>query len=406
MDSLMQIDDLMENYVIQINPLHGAIIADFALQNTALSIRDNFWTDDFHGGTRIPRTQYSIGQAGQVFWTLFIKYCLPTAQEYFGWCRDMLMNIACFEKLYGIRADGLNSISAIEQIMNELARFIGYKTWTFARNGGDQYAKDIKQNPPAAYNFILNLFPKDNPHFVIQLEKSRAAKMLLQLLRDCSIEVVDRLRDMVYKGRVSPEQAPLFTKSEKFIKCRSTVLGQDFIGSTPNQNLRYPELLRLHWGDFQDRHTTLREDTGDGPILDLIRSVKKDDPRSRPINDLMFLSRCMPRVLEHVIDEVATIRLKEGAVQAVRHGSDRLDPHLYLTVLSDEYIQQFNYNVALGLLLGDPIPLQQMDVDAGPGAPLQQPKKPKPEKKKDEPDSLVFWLVGLGALGLFAIGAF
>ena len=61
------------------------------------------------------------------------------------------------------------------------------------------------------------------------------------------------------------------------------------------------------------------------------------------------------------------------------------------------------YNVALGILLGDPIPLERMDVDAGPAAPLQKAKKNKPEKKKAEADSYVFWLVGLGAL-LLAMG--
>ena len=406
MDSLIRIDDLIENYVIANNPLHGVILADYALDVTALAIRDRFWTADFRGGTGLPRSLYSIGQAGQVFWTFFLKYCTPTTREYFGWCRDLLLNIACFEKLIGIKADGVREVKHIEQLMNELAYFLGYRDWEFSRNGGDQYAKNIKQNPPAAYNFILSLFPKDHPNNVMELEKCQAATALLQLLRDCSIEVVNRLRDKIYHGQFSPEQGPPFTKSNVYVKCHSTILGQDFIGSTPNQNLRYPELLQLQWGDFQDRHTTLREDRGNGPLLEHIRAVPRDTPKASAINDLMFYSRCMPRVLENLIGEVASVRKTEGAVAAFRHTVDRHDPFLYLTVLTDEHITQYNYNVALGILLSDPIPLQEMDVDAGPKAPLQKPKEAKPAKKDVEPDTMVFWLVGLGAIALFVSGAF
>ena len=47
-----------------------------------------------------------------------------------------------------------------------------------------------------------------------------------------------------------------------------------------------------------------------------------------------------------------------------------------------------------------------MDVDAGEGAPLQEPKVPKPAKKKDEESTMVFWLIGLAAIGLFVSGGF
>ena len=78
MDSLIRIDDLIENYVININPLHGVIIADYLLNVTALAVRDRFWTADFRGGTGIPTSLYTIEQSGQVFWTFFLKYTLLT----------------------------------------------------------------------------------------------------------------------------------------------------------------------------------------------------------------------------------------------------------------------------------------------------------------------------------------
>ena len=405
MDSLIRIDDVIEKYVLQVNPLHGVIIADYALNVTALAARDAFWTNDFRGGTGLPRSDFTIAQAGQVFWTFFLKYCLPTAQEYFGWCREMLLNIACFEKLLGIKPAGVRAVGWLEDIMNQLALFLGYKNWSFNQRGGIEYSKILKENPPAAYNFILSLFPPGTPDMVLELEKCKAATDLLTLLRDCCIESVERLRAMIYNGKITPETGRDFTKSQKFIKCHSTILGQDFIKNTPNQNFRYPELYEMRWGDFQDRHTTLQENHGNGPLMHLIRQVPRDSPKSPILNELLYYSGTMPQIIENVIDDVVTVRIREGATQAM-HAGDRHTRHLYLTHLKDEYITQFNYNVVLGLLLSDPIPLEQMDVDAGAGGPLQEPKEPKPEKKKEEPDQMVFWLVGLGALGLFAIDAF
>ena len=129
MDSLIRIDDIIQNYVIRNNPLHGAIIADYAINVRASAVRDSYWTSDFQGGQTLQRSLYTIKQSGRVFWMLFLKYSLPTAREYFGWCRSMLLNIACFDKLYGITADALGNIKLMERTLNGLAAFLGYKNW-------------------------------------------------------------------------------------------------------------------------------------------------------------------------------------------------------------------------------------------------------------------------------------
>ena len=74
--------------------------------------------------------------------------------------------------------------------------------------------------------------------------------------------------------------------------------------------------------------------------------------------------------------------------------------------MRDQNLQLFNYNVALGLVLSDPSELFEMDVDAGAHAPLLKPTLPKPAKKEDGESTMVFWLFGLGAICLYAIGAF
>ena len=84
MDSLIRIDDVIENYVINNNPLNGAVIADYMLNVTSLAVRDSYWTSNFQGGKALSRSLYTIQKAGKVFWMFFLKYSLPTAREYFG----------------------------------------------------------------------------------------------------------------------------------------------------------------------------------------------------------------------------------------------------------------------------------------------------------------------------------
>ena len=401
----MRIDDVMEKYIFPYNPLHGPIIADTLLVNTALALRDRYWSDNF---AALPRTPISIKDAGNIFWTFFLKYALPTAQEYFGWCRELLLNIACFEKLLNIKAEGIRDIETIARIMNELAHFLGHKQWKFDLQGGNEYAKLLQQNPPVAYNFILSLYPKSHPHRLLELEKCEAAQRLLHILRDCNVEVINRLRQANYntllqESKVGADFGRNFTKTEMFTKCRSTIMGPDFIGGTPNPNVRYPELCMIRWEDFQDRHMFLRDDDGEGPLIELLRAVPPESPKTAILNEFLYYSKCIGRDLEGIMDEVIDIRIKQGFPAAMKHALHRHKSRNFLPELQDEYITAFNYNVALGILLGDPIPLERMDVDAGPAAPLQKAKKNKPEKKKAEADSYVFWLVGLGAL-LLAMG--
>jgi hypothetical protein len=406
MDSLIRIDDVIQNYVIQNNPLHGAIIADYVLNVKASVVRDNFWTSEFRGGTAIQRTLYTIKQSGTVFWTFFLKYALPTAREYFGWVRSMLLNIACFEKLHGIKAEALLNITLMERTLDGVALFLGYRDWSFANNGGNQYAKDIRENPPAAYNFILSLFPKDRPDAVMELERSKPTQNLLAILKDACVEVMTRLRDRVNEGHVNEAEGVAFTRSDVYIKCHTAILGPNHIGETPNPYLRYPEVLTLRWDDFIDQHTTLDVDHGNGPLIGMVRDVAKETPMSAVINELMFYSNCLPVHLERMIPEVVRIRGQAGLTEALNYPATALNPEFYSTHLLDSnHIQLFNYNIALGLLLSEPIPLQKMDVDAGPSAPLQKPKLPKPKKKEFE-NSSVFWLIGLAAIGFYAVGGF
>jgi len=102
--------------------------------------------------------------------------------------------------------------------------------------------------------------------------------------------------------------------------------------------------------------------------------------------------------------DVILISGRGNRTAAIKHGGT-VPPHYY-GKLEDALISQFNYNVAKGILLSDPIPLKTMDVDAGEGAPLQEPKVPKPAKKKDEESTIVFWLLGLAAIGLYVGGGF
>ena len=106
-----------------------------------------------------------------------------------------------------------------------------------------------------------------------------------------------------------------------------------------------------------------------------------------------------------MISEVVQIRARDGVAPALEH-TNQVSTDLYLTHLRDENIQLYNYNVALALVLSDPTELIHMDVDAGRDAPLQRPTLPKPAKKEDGENTMVFWLIGLGAICLYAIGAF
>ena len=231
------------------------------------------------------------------------------------------------------------------------------------------------------------------------------SKLVLAVLKDCSIEGVTRLRDRVNDAIVGEREGEAFTSSDVYVKCHTAILGPDNIGGTPNQYLRYPEVLTLRWDDFQDQHTTLGEDRGNGPLLDMLQMVGRGSQKAAVINELLFYSNCMRRQLEQIIPEVVQIRAQQGVSAALQHPMNRLNPDLYSTHMMDVHIQLFNYNVALALMLSDPIPLQTMDVDAGPGAPLQKPKLPKPEKKEFENTS-VFWLIGLAAIGFYAVGGF
>ena len=107
MNSLIQLDDMVEAYIVLNNPLAGAIIGDYLLNVNAITIRDRFWLPNFDFGKSIERSPYTIKQAGDVFWTFFLKYCIPTYKQYLGWVRDICKHIACFDRLLGIKAEGL-----------------------------------------------------------------------------------------------------------------------------------------------------------------------------------------------------------------------------------------------------------------------------------------------------------
>jgi hypothetical protein len=188
-------------------------------------------------------------------------------------------------------------------------------------------------------------------------------------------------------------------------KCHTAILGPNEIGGTPNPYLRYPEVFQLDWGIFQDKHTTLKTNHGNGPLLHLLRRVPRETEKSYALHQLLFYSKCMPRTIQNLKAEVTQIRAKDGVALALHH-SQQVSPNLYLTHMQDEHIQLFNYNVALGLVLSDPTELIHMDVDAGRDAPLQRPTLPKPAKKEDGESTMVFWLIGLGAVCLYVIGAF
>ena len=403
MDSLIRLDDVIQDYVLENNPLNGAIICDYALNVKPRAVRDSFWQADYRGGKRHQRSLYSVKQAGRVFWTFFLKYTIPTAQEYFGWVREMLLNIACFERLLGIKAEALRNIDQMVRVMEGIARFLGNTQWRWETHGGNQYAKDIEsKNPTDAFLFILSLYPKENEHAIMELEKSRVCTDLLAILRDCNVEIVNRLREKV--SLMAGGQAENFTTSAVYEKCHTAILGpNNQIGGTPNPYLRYPEVYQVAWGDFVDTHTTLKTDHGNGSLLNLIRQVPRDTDKAFALNDLLFYSKCMPASIEQMINKVVQMRADYGATTALQY-TDKLSTDLYLTHMRDEHIQLFNYNVALALVLSDPTELIHMDVDAGREAPLQKPTLPKPAKKED--NTTVFWLIGLGAVCLYAIGAF
>ena len=403
MDSLIQIDDLIESYIIENNPLSGVIIADYALNVTAITVRDRFWLPNFNGGSGIERSHYTLNQSGKVFWTLFLKYSLPTIQQYFGWVRSMLLNIACFDKLLGIKAEGLqlSNIDWLTNCMNNLAWTLKYANYKFENNS---YATDIKDNPPAAYMIIVNLYPVYKPDTVIDLENNEPARILLELLRNCSQEVVQKLIQKIRSGKNTSNENAEFTKSDMYIKCHTAILGPDEIGATPNPYLRYPELLMLIWDKFQREHTTLGDTrVKSGSLLELIRKVESGTPKSKVLNLLMFYSRCMPNMFDRLLEDVIKIRKKDGPNEAIQHA---MTVALFAEKLEDNYITVNNYNVALAITLSDPIPLKTMDIDAGPEAPLQEPKLAKPAKKKDAESTMVFWLIGLAAIGLFVSGGF
>ena len=403
MDSLIRLDDVIQDYVMQYNPLFGAIICDYALNVKPRAVRDSFWQADFRGGASHQRSLYSVKQAGRVFWSFFLKYSVPTAQEYFGWVREMLLNIACFERLLGIKAEALRNIDQMIRVMEGIAHFLGYKQWRWETHGGNQYAKDIEKNPTDAFLFILSLYPKSNEHAIIELAKSREAFDLLRILRDCNLEIVGKLRERIAAGQ---KNGPTFTTSAVYEKCHTAILGpNNQIGGTPNPYLRYPEVYQVAWGDFLDHHTTLKTDHGNGPLLNLLRQVPRETEKAFALNDILFYSKCMPATLEQMISDVIQIRAKDGVAPALEH-TNQVSTDLYLTHLRDENIQLYNYNVALALVLSDPTELIHMDVDAGRDAPLQRPTLPKPAKKKDGENTMVFWLIGLGAICLYAIGAF
>ena len=67
MDSLIRLDDVIQDYVLENNPLGGAIICDYALNVKPRAVRDSFWQADYRGGVRHQRSLYSVKQAGRVF---------------------------------------------------------------------------------------------------------------------------------------------------------------------------------------------------------------------------------------------------------------------------------------------------------------------------------------------------
>ena len=403
-DSIIQLDDMVEAHIILNNPLAGAIIGDYLLNVDAITIRDRFWLPNFDFGTTIDRSPYPIKQAGDVFWTFFLKYCAPTQKQYLGWVRDILKHIACFERLLGIKAAGLQvgNILQLEEIMNDLMRAFGIKgsPWD-----ADYYSTQLLDHPPNAYTLIFSLYSYDIPDKQIDMRKTESARALLSLLVRCNHENVVKLIRKIQSGKNTLKESPGFTKSDMYTKCHSTIFGREIIGGTPNPVLRYPEILTLQWDKFKREHTKLsRDKDGYGSLLELISKIPKRSPKVEIINEVLFYSRCMPKRMDILYPDVITISGRGDRAGAVKHPGTVI-PHYYGKV-EDSLISVHNYNVVQGIILSDPIPLKTMDVDAGDPAPVQEPKVPKPAKKKDEESTIVFWLLGLAAIGLYVGGAF
>ena len=250
----------------------------------------------------------------------------------------------------------------------------------------------------------MNLFPYVHADKILDLNGNEPAQNLLALLRDCSREVVLKLQKKIADGKNTIKEGPGFTKSDLYEKCHSMVLGKDDSGVTPNPYLRYPELLFLKWEDFQGKHTTLGEKREkSGSLLELVSQEPSGSPKLKILKLLIFVSNSIPNMFKKLLREVVEIRKKDGLNEAFQH-AETVPP--FPQKLDDAEITLSNYNVALALILSDPQPLQKMDIDAGPEAPVQEPKLPKPAKKKDAESTMVFWLIGLAAIGLFVSGGF
>ena len=405
MDSLILIDDIIQDYVIEHNPLHGLIIADYLMNANAKTIRDEMYRNEedasYRPGTDLDKKLYSIRLMGDIFWLMFMRYSQPTCIEYFGWVRSLLIHIGCFMTLLNYKPKGLYNVTKLEQIMDAIARYMDIKEWTFAKNGGGQYIKDLKDKPRLAFRFILSLYDREKRNKFLQLEKCEALQDLLALLRDCIFECLGKLY-RTYGG-----DRPAFTSSETYTR-RFIQIGSDIdIGGTPNQYLRYPEILQLRWDSFQDGHRYIAEkdNQGHGPLLELVQKMPREKTEKvAAINQLLFYSLNMTNLFAQLVEDFTVKRNEDGSTAAKEFTKTRVPWDLYDTDLQNQNMTFYNYQVALSILLSDPIPLKEKDVGAKPDAPLQKPVKPKPLKEEKDSVTIIWFLLVVG-IGWFAINS-